>query len=185
VRGGPFVQITARVLACLAVSASGCDDCTAEAPREQTRHTSSASAGADSAASPDPELPGVRTVDAALVARLREALRERGADYRPRTHHLEEDGSPTFTNRLIRESSPHLLQHAHNPVNWFPWGEVPSSGPALEGKIAIGGRTTGYVRERGRCELPTSDPGLFAEQLRRVAPVLESGAPPPLPITGR
>jgi uncharacterized protein YyaL (SSP411 family) len=27
------------------------------------------------------------------------------------------------TNRLIRESSPYLLQHAHNPVDWYPWGE--------------------------------------------------------------
>ncbi len=26
-------------------------------------------------------------------------------------------------NRLINESSPYLLQHAHNPVDWFPWGE--------------------------------------------------------------
>jgi uncharacterized protein YyaL (SSP411 family) len=26
------------------------------------------------------------------------------------------------TNRLIHETSPYLLQHAHNPVNWFPWG---------------------------------------------------------------
>lgn len=26
------------------------------------------------------------------------------------------------TNRLIHEKSPYLLQHAHNPVNWFPWG---------------------------------------------------------------
>src|SRR5687768_11863514 len=28
-----------------------------------------------------------------------------------------------FTNRLIRESSPYLYQHAHNPVDWYPWGE--------------------------------------------------------------
>jgi hypothetical protein len=28
-----------------------------------------------------------------------------------------------FTNRLSHETSPYLLQHAHNPVNWFPWGE--------------------------------------------------------------
>src|SRR3989338_9068873 len=28
-----------------------------------------------------------------------------------------------FTNRLINEKSPYLLQHAHNPVNWYPWGE--------------------------------------------------------------
>lgn len=27
------------------------------------------------------------------------------------------------TNRLIHESSPYLLQHAHNPVDWHPWGE--------------------------------------------------------------
>ncbi|MBI4610423.1 MAG: thioredoxin domain-containing protein [Candidatus Rokubacteria bacterium] len=26
------------------------------------------------------------------------------------------------TNRLSRETSPYLLQHAHNPVDWFPWG---------------------------------------------------------------
>ncbi|HEX4205688.1 MAG TPA: thioredoxin domain-containing protein [Ktedonobacteraceae bacterium] len=28
----------------------------------------------------------------------------------------------THTNRLIHETSPYLLQHAHNPVDWFPWG---------------------------------------------------------------
>jgi len=27
------------------------------------------------------------------------------------------------TNRLAHEKSPYLLQHAHNPVNWYPWGE--------------------------------------------------------------
>jgi uncharacterized protein YyaL (SSP411 family) len=28
-----------------------------------------------------------------------------------------------FTNRLANESSPYLRQHAHNPVDWFPWGD--------------------------------------------------------------
>ena len=28
-----------------------------------------------------------------------------------------------FTNRLSLETSPYLLQHAHNPVDWFPWGD--------------------------------------------------------------
>jgi len=28
-----------------------------------------------------------------------------------------------YTNRLIHEKSPYLLQHAHNPVNWYPWGK--------------------------------------------------------------
>src|SRR4051812_47525726 len=27
------------------------------------------------------------------------------------------------TNRLVHEASPYLLQHAHNPVDWYPWGE--------------------------------------------------------------
>ena len=27
-----------------------------------------------------------------------------------------------ISNRLIRETSPYLLQHAHNPVDWYPWG---------------------------------------------------------------
>lgn len=27
------------------------------------------------------------------------------------------------SNHLINESSPYLLQHAHNPVDWYPWGE--------------------------------------------------------------
>ncbi len=26
-------------------------------------------------------------------------------------------------NRLSHEKSPYLLQHAYNPVNWYPWGE--------------------------------------------------------------
>ncbi|XP_064636883.1 spermatogenesis-associated protein 20-like isoform X2 [Lineus longissimus] len=29
---------------------------------------------------------------------------------------------PQFQNRLISEKSPYLLQHAHNPVDWYPWG---------------------------------------------------------------
>ena len=27
-----------------------------------------------------------------------------------------------YTNSLVHETSPYLLQHAHNPVNWLPWG---------------------------------------------------------------
>ena len=29
----------------------------------------------------------------------------------------------TYTNRLLHETSPYLRQHAHNPVDWYPWGE--------------------------------------------------------------
>src|ERR1044072_25216 len=31
--------------------------------------------------------------------------------------------SPAHMNRLAKEKSPYLLQHAHNPVDWYPWGE--------------------------------------------------------------
>jgi uncharacterized protein YyaL (SSP411 family) len=31
--------------------------------------------------------------------------------------------TPSFTNRLAHEKSPYLLQHQHNPVDWYPWGE--------------------------------------------------------------
>lgn len=36
---------------------------------------------------------------------------------------LQEYAMPLHTNKLINEKSPYLLQHAHNPVNWFPWSE--------------------------------------------------------------
>src|SRR4029079_2577775 len=32
--------------------------------------------------------------------------------------------NPTFRNALANEKSPYLLQHANNPVEWFPWGEA-------------------------------------------------------------
>ncbi|MCK5697153.1 MAG: thioredoxin domain-containing protein [Gammaproteobacteria bacterium] len=51
------------------------------------------------------------------------ALKDKGKDYQPRTEHLNADGSPQYTNRLILEQSPYLIQHAHNPVNWYAWGK--------------------------------------------------------------
>src|SRR5260370_10446486 len=41
-------------------------------------------------------------------------------------NYLAADPTPKVsdhTNRLAREKSPYLLQHAHNPVDWYPWGE--------------------------------------------------------------
>ncbi len=35
----------------------------------------------------------------------------------------QSESEHAHTNRLIDETSPYLLQHAHNPVNWYPWGE--------------------------------------------------------------
>src|SRR5712671_6950855 len=43
----------------------------------------------------------------------------------PRTLVTTNTVTPTdsHTNRLAREKSPYLLQHQHNPVDWFAWGE--------------------------------------------------------------
>ncbi len=35
---------------------------------------------------------------------------------------MSEQSSSRHSNRLINETSPYLLQHAHNPVDWYPWG---------------------------------------------------------------
>ena len=64
------------------------------------------------------------TEDAALKRQLAEAVRARGPGYRPHTRHLNRDASPKFTNRLILEPSPYLIEHAHNPVDWYPWGDA-------------------------------------------------------------
>jgi uncharacterized protein len=42
-----------------------------------------------------------------------------------------------YTNHLIHESSPYLLQHAHNPVNWYPWGEEALAKAKQENKMLI------------------------------------------------
>ncbi|MFT5457464.1 MAG: hypothetical protein ACI9K2_003958 [Myxococcota bacterium] len=65
--------------------------------------------------------PSAPTWPAPLQARLAAAWRDRDPTP-PRTRHLHDDGTPRFINRLFMESSPYLRQHAHNPVDWRPWG---------------------------------------------------------------
>jgi uncharacterized protein len=62
-------------------------------------------------------------------------------------------------NRLGREKSPYLLQHAHNPVDWFPWGEAAFEKAHLEDKpifLSIGYSTCHWchVMERESFENP-------------------------------
>ncbi|MCP4868691.1 MAG: thioredoxin domain-containing protein [Proteobacteria bacterium] len=66
--------------------------------------------------------PGAEPFEEARQGELLQALEAMGEAYVPRTEHLHPDGRPIFVNRLIDESSPYLHQHAHNPVNWHPWG---------------------------------------------------------------
>ncbi|MDD2306255.1 MAG: thioredoxin domain-containing protein [Prolixibacteraceae bacterium] len=42
-----------------------------------------------------------------------------------------------YTNELIHETSPYLLQHAHNPVNWQPWGEKALNQAKTENKLLL------------------------------------------------
>lgn len=42
-----------------------------------------------------------------------------------------------YTNRLIDESSPYLLQHAHNPVDWYPWGKEAFEKAKQEKKLVL------------------------------------------------
>ena len=42
-----------------------------------------------------------------------------------------------FTNRLINETSPYLLQHAHNPVDWYAWGEEAFEKAKAEDKAVL------------------------------------------------
>jgi uncharacterized protein YyaL (SSP411 family) len=68
-------------------------------------------------------LPGVSPFDAELIERFEQTGKTRGERYLPRTRHRLPDGRAKYTNRLFLETSPYLLQHAHNPVNWYPWGD--------------------------------------------------------------
>lgn len=47
------------------------------------------------------------------------------------------ENSHTYTNRLINSASPYLLQHAHNPVDWHPWGEEALQKAKEEDKLLI------------------------------------------------
>ncbi|HZX13776.1 MAG TPA: DUF255 domain-containing protein, partial [Thermodesulfobacteriota bacterium] len=62
-------------------------------------------------------------------------------------------------NRLINEKSPYLLQHANNPVDWYPWGEEAFEKARKENKpifLSIGYSTCHWchVMERESFEDP-------------------------------
>ena len=42
-----------------------------------------------------------------------------------------------YTNALVNETSPYLLQHAHNPVDWYPWNEQTLAKAKAEGKLLL------------------------------------------------
>ncbi len=68
--------------------------------------------------------PPATTRPEGLAEELAAAYAARGPGYQARTHLKAPDGTARYVNRLIREASPYLVQHAHNPVDWWPWGEA-------------------------------------------------------------
>jgi len=79
--------------------------------------------------------PGAAPYPPALQERLRAARSTESGP--PRTRHRNPDGSPTYTNRLILEPSPYLQQHAHNPVDWYPWGDEAFARARAEGRPVL------------------------------------------------
>ncbi|HVT90111.1 MAG TPA: thioredoxin domain-containing protein [Tepidisphaeraceae bacterium] len=65
----------------------------------------------------------------------------------------------SYSNRLARETSPYLLQHAHNPVDWYPWGPEAFEAARLQNKpifLSVGYSTCYWchVMERQSFENP-------------------------------
>src|SRR5471032_3134013 len=44
---------------------------------------------------------------------------------------------PKYTNQLAKETSPYLLMHAHNPTNWYAWGEEAFAKAKKENKLVF------------------------------------------------
>jgi uncharacterized protein YyaL (SSP411 family) len=74
-------------------------------------------------------------------------------------------------NRLIDETSPYLLQHAHNPVDWYPWGldsiYMNAVVPLLRGRDAIEGKATAYMCQNFACQMPVTTADALEAQLNR------------------
>mgnify|MGYP000200446372 CR=1 FL=1 len=59
-------------------------------------------------------------------------------------------------NRLIDEKSPYLLQHAFNPVDWFPWGNEAFEKAKAESKCTFSMTSNHYSRSKEKSKLDQS-----------------------------
>jgi len=64
---------------------------------------------------------GCVSVMASIALMCGTGCRERAEKVDTAMSHREDS---KHTNKLVNETSPYLLQHAHNPVDWYPWGEA-------------------------------------------------------------
>ncbi len=68
--------------------------------------------------------------------------------------------NPSVTNHLIGEKSPYLIQHAHNPVDWYPWGEEAFTRARVEQKpifLSIGYSTCHWCHVMARESFENED----------------------------
>ena len=75
--------------------------------------------------------------------------------------------TPRHTNRLAREKSPYLLQHAHNPVDWYPWGDEAFALARKEDKpllISIGSSTCHWCHVMERESFENEAVGKFLRE---------------------
>ena len=115
----PKRHVCSLCLCVVVAVAAGCKPSSASSSANRGG-TPAASSGAPDFSKP---LPGAEAFPEPLVKKIKASWAARDPNYKPRTVHLERDGSPKYTNRLFLESSPYLRQHAHNPLNWYPWGD--------------------------------------------------------------
>ncbi len=98
-------------------------------------------------------LPGLPATELARTARLYAIYQQKAGSYAVHTQHLNSDGSPKYVNALVAEDSPYLKQHAHNPVNWFPWSEEAFARARAENKpvfLSIGYSTCHWCHVMAR-----------------------------------
>lgn len=75
--------------------------------------------------------------------------------------------APKHTNRLAQEKSPYLLQHAHNPVDWFPWGAAAFAKAQAENKpifLSIGYSTCHWCHVMERESFEDENIGAFLRE---------------------
>lgn len=76
-----------------------------------------------------------------LISNGNDQMVSAGDDAQPKSENSSPDTSATspekatFTNRLAKETSPYLLLHQHNPVDWYPWGPEAFEKAKQENKI--------------------------------------------------
>lgn len=62
-------------------------------------------------------------------------VRNRLAGYHPKEDEPMGEEEGRKSNHLINEKSPYLLQHAYNPVDWYPWSDAAFQKAASEDKL--------------------------------------------------